>query len=118
MIRAAAKNHDHVAVVVDPADYEHLLQQLGTGAQEAEEQALRRRLAWKAFQHCAAYDSAVSEWLWQQIGEQPAPARRVHVPWQDVLSSSALSCVRLCKDFCIFVGANVAKCMAHATGQC
>ena len=69
MIRASAKNHEHVAVVVDPSDYMQLLQELGEAASDsAQQQAFRRRLAWKAFQHCATYDATVSEWLWTQIG--------------------------------------------------
>ena len=65
MIRAAAKNHAHVAVVVDPGDYGQLLGSLGSGGPD---QALRQRLAWKAFGHTAAYDATVAEWLWGQIG--------------------------------------------------
>jgi hypothetical protein len=60
MIRGAAKNHDHVAVVTDVSDYPLLLAALSAPAELA---ALRRRLAWKAFAHCAAYDSQVAEWL-------------------------------------------------------
>jgi len=60
MLRAAAKNHQDVAVVVDPADYAGILEALGSGGLDA---AARRRLAWKAYAHTAAYDSAVSEWL-------------------------------------------------------
>ena len=74
MIRAAAKNHEHVAVVVDPADYPALIEAL-SGKQAPEEAArLRRRLAWKAFQHTATYDSTVAEWLWTQTG---ADAQRI-----------------------------------------
>ncbi|MCC7364368.1 MAG: bifunctional phosphoribosylaminoimidazolecarboxamide formyltransferase/IMP cyclohydrolase [Dehalococcoidia bacterium] len=71
MIRAAAKNHPDVIVIVDPADYGRVLEQLASGGVTREE---RRRLAWKAFAHVAAYDSAVSEWLWGQVhpGEMPA----------------------------------------------
>lgn len=65
MIRAAAKNHEHVHVVVDPSDYREVLEALQGGADAA---ALRRKLAWKAFQHCATYDSTVAEWLWGQVG--------------------------------------------------
>ena len=69
MIRAAAKNHEHVAVVVDPADYPALIEAL-SGKQASEDAAqLRRRLAWKAFQHTATYDSTVAEWLWTQTGQ-------------------------------------------------
>ena len=52
-------------MVVDPQDYASLLDYL-KGDQDDEQ--FRRRLAWKAFQHVAAYDSAVSEWLWKQTG--------------------------------------------------
>ena len=68
MIRAAAKNHSHVAVVVDPNDYAELLTNLAAGSDTPEAVQYRKRLAWKAFQHCATYDSTVAEWLWSQIG--------------------------------------------------
>lgn len=68
MIRAAAKNHSHVAVVVDPNDYDELLQHLSSDMASPEAVQYRKRLAWKAFQHCATYDSTVAEWLWTQIG--------------------------------------------------
>ncbi|CAN6454144.1 unnamed protein product [Victoria cruziana] len=63
MVRAAAKNHKDVLVVVDPKDYPALLEYLREGSDGAQ---FRRELAWKAFQHVASYDSAVSEWLWKQ----------------------------------------------------
>ena len=71
MIRAAAKNHEDVAVVVSPADYDSLLEQLSQ-EQGPDAASMRRRLAWKAFQHCSTYDAAVAEWLWTQAG---APAQ-------------------------------------------
>eukprot|EP00873_Tetraselmis_striata_P037182 jgi/Tetstr1/457446/TSEL_044030.t1 len=78
MIRAAAKNHAHVLVVVDPADYPSVLTALAGETDEAEVAALRKRLAWKAFQHCASYDSQVAEWMWGQVGNgEPAPERSV-----------------------------------------
>ncbi len=61
MLRAAAKNHDSVVVVTDPADYEPILQALRSGGVGEQ---MRRQLAWKAFQHVASYDSGVAEWLW------------------------------------------------------
>ncbi|KAK1384727.1 MGS-like domain-containing protein [Heracleum sosnowskyi] len=71
MIRAAAKNHKDVLVVVDSKDYPELLESLR--ANKVNEQ-FRRKLAWKAFQHVASYDSAVSEWLWKQTeGEDKFP---------------------------------------------
>ena len=69
MIRAAAKNHSHVAVVVDPTDYNGLLEHLAGDVSSKEAVQYRKHLAWKAFQHCATYDSTVAEWLWSQIGE-------------------------------------------------
>ncbi|XVE48463.1 hypothetical protein DITRI_Ditri01bG0004300 [Diplodiscus trichospermus] len=71
MIRAAAKNHKDVLVVVDSRDYPALLDFL-KGNQD--DQQFRRKLAWKAFQHVASYDSAVSEWLWKQtVGDKFPP---------------------------------------------
>ncbi|HEX6442589.1 MAG TPA: bifunctional phosphoribosylaminoimidazolecarboxamide formyltransferase/IMP cyclohydrolase, partial [Stellaceae bacterium] len=62
MIRAAAKNHDAVTVVTDPADYDRVLAELmaGNGAIGAE---TRRALAAKAFAVTAAYDAAIAEWM-------------------------------------------------------
>jgi phosphoribosylaminoimidazolecarboxamide formyltransferase/IMP cyclohydrolase len=66
MIRAAAKNHDAVAVVVDPADHGALLAAVGQGGTDL---ALRRRLAAKAFALTAAYDAAIAGWLARATGE-------------------------------------------------
>jgi phosphoribosylaminoimidazolecarboxamide formyltransferase/IMP cyclohydrolase len=60
MLRAAAKNHARVAVLVDPADYAGVLAELAAGGVG---EATRRRLAAKAFGHTAAYDALVSAWL-------------------------------------------------------
>jgi phosphoribosylaminoimidazolecarboxamide formyltransferase / IMP cyclohydrolase len=60
MVRAAAKNHARVGVVVDPADYDEVIDELRTGALSDE---LRRRLARKAFAHTAAYDAAIVDWF-------------------------------------------------------
>jgi phosphoribosylaminoimidazolecarboxamide formyltransferase/IMP cyclohydrolase len=64
LIRAAAKNHKHVTVLVDPSDYEKVLQ-METATDENEISNLRKKLAWKAFQHVSSYDSNVAEWLWE-----------------------------------------------------
>jgi phosphoribosylaminoimidazolecarboxamide formyltransferase/IMP cyclohydrolase len=62
MVRSAAKNYAHVGVVVDPADYSTLLDELhATGATLS--LATRFRLAQKAFSHTAAYDGAISNYL-------------------------------------------------------
>ncbi|HEY7990959.1 MAG TPA: bifunctional phosphoribosylaminoimidazolecarboxamide formyltransferase/IMP cyclohydrolase, partial [Stellaceae bacterium] len=68
LIRAAAKNHDDVAVVVEPGDYAALLDAL-TAHKGATNLALRRSLAAKAFARTASYDAAVASWFAKQQGE-------------------------------------------------
>jgi phosphoribosylaminoimidazolecarboxamide formyltransferase/IMP cyclohydrolase len=75
MIRAAAKNHDAVAVVVEPADYAALAAELDAHA-GATTLALRRRLAAAAYARTGAYDAAISGWFAAQNGER-WPARLV-----------------------------------------
>jgi len=62
MVRSAAKNYEHVAVVTDPADYQPVLKEMAAtaGALGAE---TRFRLAQKAFSHIAQYDGAISNYL-------------------------------------------------------
>ncbi|WP_206664001.1 bifunctional phosphoribosylaminoimidazolecarboxamide formyltransferase/IMP cyclohydrolase [Thermomonospora catenispora] len=60
MVRAAAKNHHSVAVVVDPSAYDRVLEAVREGGFTLEE---RRRLAARAFAHTAAYDVAVASWF-------------------------------------------------------
>jgi phosphoribosylaminoimidazolecarboxamide formyltransferase / IMP cyclohydrolase len=74
MIRAAAKNHADVAVVVEPGDYGAVLADLDAHG-GAVTLTLRRRLAQTAFARTAAYDAAISNWLAGEIGEA-APAFR------------------------------------------
>ena len=74
MIRAAAKNHNDVAVVVDAQDYAPLLEEL-KAQNGATTSALRKRLAAKAYARTAAYDAAISNWFAQQVGDA-APAFR------------------------------------------
>ena len=73
LIRAAAKNHDFVAVVTDPAQYEALRAELDAQG-GAVGLALRRRLAAAAYAHTAAYDAAIAGWLAREEGES-LPAR-------------------------------------------
>ncbi|MFA5121699.1 bifunctional phosphoribosylaminoimidazolecarboxamide formyltransferase/IMP cyclohydrolase [Zavarzinia sp.] len=68
MIRSAAKNHDHVTVVVDPADYKSVLDDLAAHG-GATSLATRRRLAAKAYARTAAYDSAISGWFAKQLDD-------------------------------------------------
>jgi phosphoribosylaminoimidazolecarboxamide formyltransferase/IMP cyclohydrolase len=62
MIRAGAKNFPSVIVLVDPADYQPVLEKLKAGGVEIAE---RKRLAQKAFQHVALYDTAIAQYLRQ-----------------------------------------------------
>jgi phosphoribosylaminoimidazolecarboxamide formyltransferase / IMP cyclohydrolase len=64
MLRAAAKNHADVTVVVDPADYAAVLAELDTTGETSID--TRSRLAAKAFAHTAAYDTTVANYLMQQ----------------------------------------------------
>src|ERR1700760_422825 len=66
MIRAAAKNHDDVAVVVEPQDYQAVLDELAANA-GATTLTLRRRLAAKAYARTAAYDAAISNWFANEL---------------------------------------------------
>ncbi|MEQ8388733.1 MAG: bifunctional phosphoribosylaminoimidazolecarboxamide formyltransferase/IMP cyclohydrolase [Alphaproteobacteria bacterium] len=68
LIRAAAKNHGDVTIVVDPADYEAVRSEM-TANQGATTAGLRRRLARKAYARTAAYDAAISGWLAGELGE-------------------------------------------------
>ncbi|MDA0815092.1 MAG: bifunctional phosphoribosylaminoimidazolecarboxamide formyltransferase/IMP cyclohydrolase [Chloroflexi bacterium] len=65
MIRAAAKNHPHVLPVIDPVDYDAILEALrvADGDPSGVDAEARRRLAAKAFQHVAHYDTAIAEYL-------------------------------------------------------
>jgi len=62
MVRAAAKNWQHVGIVVDPADYAGVLAELQSNG-SALSSPTRFGLAAKAFSHTAAYDGAISNWL-------------------------------------------------------
>jgi phosphoribosylaminoimidazolecarboxamide formyltransferase/IMP cyclohydrolase len=66
MIRAASKNHDGVAVVVSPDDYEAVLENLRNNELSLEH---RRRLAAKAYAHTASYDTAITKYLSQSLGD-------------------------------------------------
>src|SRR5262249_3098677 len=72
MLRSSAKNHERVAVVVDPADYDAVLAELRAGG--AVSPARRLQLARKAFAHTAAYDTAIAAYL-SAIDDDAATAR-------------------------------------------
>ena len=68
MLRASAKNFPGVIVIVDPADYDVVLEKLKSGDVSLDE---RKRLAQKAFQHVAIYDTAISQYLRQGMNGFP-----------------------------------------------
>lgn len=63
MVRAAAKNHAHVVVLVDPSDYSDILDLLEAGGLAAVDVRTRRTLAAKAFEHVSTYDALVASYL-------------------------------------------------------
>ena len=70
MIRAAAKNWQDVAVIVDPSDYDAVIEGLKNGDLSRE---TKFRLAAKVFEHTAAYDALISSYLRKQMGGDPFP---------------------------------------------
>jgi phosphoribosylaminoimidazolecarboxamide formyltransferase / IMP cyclohydrolase len=68
MIRSAAKNHAGVAVIVDPQDYGEVQADMSANAGAVSDD-LRTVLAARAFSRTAAYDSAISTWFGDQLGE-------------------------------------------------
>ena len=66
MIRAASKNHDGVAVIVEPGDYESVLEDLKNDKLSLDS---RRRLAAKAYAHTASYDTAITKYLSNSLGD-------------------------------------------------
>lgn len=77
MVRAAAKNHAHVAVVVNPEDYQPVLDEIRSSGSVGF--ATRRRLARSAFARTAAYDAAIIDWLDDTDPEPEALPRTVHL---------------------------------------
>jgi phosphoribosylaminoimidazolecarboxamide formyltransferase / IMP cyclohydrolase len=76
MIRAAAKNHGDVAVIVEPADYAAVLDEFARHGGMTT-LALRRRLAAKAFARTAAYDAAIANWFAAELGDEAPDFRSV-----------------------------------------
>lgn len=71
MVRAAAKNHAHVGIVTDPADYERIIAALTDNGQLTA--ALRYDLAVKAFEHTAQYDGMIANFLGSRVNETQQP---------------------------------------------
>jgi phosphoribosylaminoimidazolecarboxamide formyltransferase/IMP cyclohydrolase len=78
MVRAAAKNHPSVAVVVSPERYADVLDAVRSGGTTLEQ---RQRLALEAFRHTASYDIAVASWLGAEVGGEQFPTW-VGASWQ------------------------------------
>jgi len=70
MVRAAAKNHANVAIVVNPENYAQLIDALNDGGTSLK---LRQKLAQQAFGHTASYDSAVASFLAREFGSEAKP---------------------------------------------
>ncbi|MED1749665.1 bifunctional phosphoribosylaminoimidazolecarboxamide formyltransferase/IMP cyclohydrolase [Bacillus zhangzhouensis] len=66
MLRAASKNHQDVTVIVDPRDYDAVVQQIKEGGVSLEK---KRELAAKVFRHTAAYDALIADYLTNYVGE-------------------------------------------------
>ena len=71
MVRAAAKNHAHVGIITDPADYQGVITALGNDTQLSA--ALRYDLAVKAFEHTAQYDGMIANFLGSRVNETQQP---------------------------------------------
>lgn len=71
MIRAAAKNYQDVAVVVDPADYQKVIDEYKANGEVSKE--TKFELAYKVFEHTASYDTLISTYLRKQIGKELFP---------------------------------------------
>lgn len=68
MLRSAAKNHEYVAVVVDPADYNTVLEELNNEGNVTKE--TKRKLAAKVFRHTAAYDAIIADYMTKLANEE------------------------------------------------
>lgn len=71
LLRAAAKNHEYVTVLVDPDDYPAVLNEIRQSGGTS--MTLRRQLARKAFAHTAAYDAQIVPWLDRELQAADAP---------------------------------------------
>ena len=67
MVRSAAKNHAHVSILTNPAQYDEFVVALDQGKVDE----LRPQLAVAAFQHTAQYDAAISTWMYTQTSQTP-----------------------------------------------
>lgn len=68
MLRASAKNHEHITVLVDSLDYEQVLEEMRAQGEVSKE--TKRKLAAKVFRHTAAYDAYIAEYMTELSGEE------------------------------------------------
>ena len=80
MVRAAAKNHEHVGVVTSPGQYDHVLSEIEESGTLSD--ATRHALARAAFAHTAAYDAQIVRWLdgGGALGDAPTPTEELIPP--------------------------------------
>jgi phosphoribosylaminoimidazolecarboxamide formyltransferase/IMP cyclohydrolase len=71
MIRAAAKNYQDVVVIVDPADYQSVLEEMKTSKDVSLKSKFK--LAYKVFEHTCHYDTLIAKYLREKIGEEAFP---------------------------------------------
>ncbi|MEZ4709608.1 MAG: bifunctional phosphoribosylaminoimidazolecarboxamide formyltransferase/IMP cyclohydrolase [Caldilineaceae bacterium] len=76
LLRAAAKNYESVTVICDPADYDAVAEAVARGGAD---DALRMKLALKAFQHTATYDSAISGYLAAQAADESTLPQQINL---------------------------------------
>ncbi|OPZ75679.1 MAG: Bifunctional purine biosynthesis protein PurH [Verrucomicrobia bacterium ADurb.Bin474] len=76
LLRGAAKNHRHVSVITDPADYDRLIQALDRGT---DLRSMRREFAAKVFDHTARYDRIIADYF-ASTADQPAPGAIAGLP--------------------------------------
>jgi phosphoribosylaminoimidazolecarboxamide formyltransferase / IMP cyclohydrolase len=82
MVRSAAKNFKHVTIVVNPARYAAVLEELQSRGTVSE--ATRFALAVEAFSHTAEYDAMISGWLYKKVEEAPLFAPTMVLPYTKV----------------------------------
>ncbi len=90
MIRAAAKNHESVTVIVDVADYDAVMAEMKEHHNEMTE-AARRRYAAKAFARCAAYDTLIASWLSGVVSEKGHESSNHESPFPAYLLDAQLA---------------------------
>jgi phosphoribosylaminoimidazolecarboxamide formyltransferase/IMP cyclohydrolase len=87
MLRAAAKNHDRVSVVVEPSQYDALLEALRSGGTTL---AQRRGFAARAYAHTSSYDGQVTEWLSARAADPAVPETWPHSLHPNFVLASSL----------------------------